>query len=83
MQSKQKMVKVDWVDSSEWNGWRDDIKDMKPSICTTIGYLRSDCKAHIIVASSKSDNSHCSHMVIPRGCITKIKELKEDDRPSV
>ena len=79
MQKKKRIVRVDWQDSCEWNGWRDDTKDMKPSNCTTIGFMRSDCKNHVIIASSQSDHSHCSHMVIPRGCIKKITDLKDAD----
>lgn len=74
---QKRMVKVDWQDSCEWSGWRDDINIMKPSNCTTIGYLRKSYKTHIVVASSASNGGFCSHMIIPHGCIKKITDLKE------
>lgn len=77
MQKRKRIVMVSWQDSCEWGGWRDDTKDMKPSNCTTIGYLRKEYKSHVVIASSASEGNHCSHMVIPKGCITKITELKE------
>ena len=77
MQKAKRIIKVDWQDSCEWSGWLDDISDMKPSNCTTIGYLRKDCKTHLVIASSSSEGGCCSHMIIPKGCITKITDMKE------
>lgn len=74
---QKRIVKVSWIDSSEWSGWRDDSSDMKPCACTTVGFLLRSNKTHVIVAGSQSDGNHCSHMVIPRGAITKITDLKE------
>jgi hypothetical protein len=73
------MIKVDWVDSCEYGGWRnrEDVADMKPAPCTTIGYLMKESKTHMVLASSTCGSSQCSHMSIPKGCIVKITDLKE------
>jgi hypothetical protein len=79
MQKKKRIVKIDWVDSCEFGGWQDDINDMKPCSCTTIGYLLKECKTHVVLAASASGTSFCSHMTIPKGCIVKITDLKETE----
>lgn len=82
MQKKKcRMLKVEWVDSCEFGGWRDldDVADMKPAPCTTIGYLLKEYKTHLVLASSICGSSNCSHMSIPKGCITKITGLKNDE----
>lgn len=80
MQKKPKVIRVDWQDSCEYAGWREksDVAEMKPAPCTTIGYLISDCKTHLVLASSICGSSQCSHMSIPKGCITKITPLQEE-----
>jgi hypothetical protein len=77
VQKKRKILRIEWLDSCEWGGWRDTIDDMKPCPCTTVGYLLKETKAHVILAGSASGTSHCSHMVIPRGCIIKITEMQD------
>ena len=78
MQKPKRIVKVDWIDSAEWSGWRDDCAEMKPCTCQTVGFLLRSNKNHIVIAGSHSDgNSWISHIVIPRGAITAITDLKE------
>ncbi|MDD5510860.1 MAG: hypothetical protein PHI12_08620 [Dehalococcoidales bacterium] len=73
-----KIVKVEWKDAFETNGWSYDLSEMVPADCVTIGYLIQDCETHITIASSTNDAGVCNCMTIPRGCIVKITELKED-----
>jgi len=79
MPKVKRIVKVDWIDSSEWSGWRDDYADMKPCSCTTVGFLLRSNKTRVVIAGSHSDGNHCSHIVIPRGAIKSIADLKESE----
>ena len=70
-----KIVKVDWKDAYETNGWSYDLSEMVPADCTTVGYLIQDCDTHITIASSTADHGVCACMTIPRGCIVGITDL--------
>jgi hypothetical protein len=72
-----KLVKVEWKDAFESNGWSYDLDEMVPADCSTIGYLIQDLETHITVASSTADHGVCNCMTIPKGCIVKITDLKE------
>ena len=74
-----KIVKVEWKDAFETNGWSYELEEMVPADCTTIGYLVQDCETYITIVSSSADCGVCNCMTIPKGCIVKITNLKESD----
>jgi hypothetical protein len=77
-------VIVVWQDinscDSAWNS-EEDLKDLKPAICTTIGYLYEENKDWIKTFATYSFNLDSTldvgdAVVIPRGVILSIKKLE-------
>lgn len=80
-------VIVEWLDISSdgcdgaWNT-EDQLKDLVPAICTTIGYLYEDNKDWIKTFATYSINENSEDfdigdaVVIPRGCILLIKKIE-------
>ena len=74
-----KLVKVEWEDTVARNYWSD-IGDLHVSKVSSVGFLVGKDKRKIILSGMNSkDGQHNCTQVIPRGCITKITELKEKE----
>lgn len=79
----EKVVKVRWIDSMSDNGrWTlaEDI-DMKPTECTTYGFLVEANEEFITVAQTlgMEPEQYCQMMCIPRCSITSIVDITEYD----
>ena len=76
-------VIISWLDinscDSAWNS-EQDLKDLVPAMCTTIGYLYEENKDWVKTFATYSFNSDNLDVgdccVIPRGCILSIKKLE-------
>ena len=79
---KNTLVKVNWVDTITQRGWQDrnSIEDELASRCTSVGYVVADNKKVITIAGTVGSNdSHTLDAItIPKGCITKIRRIKND-----
>lgn len=76
MKTKHRATVINWVDSTSWLGWRSIGSDLCPSEITTIGWLISKSKSHVVVTSCISgDDQGRDAVTIPRGCITKMETL--------
>ena len=73
-----KEAKVTWIDTTSYNGeWMDvsRLVDFEPEKCHTKGWLVKETSEVVMVAQSISEISGVYNvMVIPKGCITTIKE---------
>ncbi len=73
------LVKVEWVDSCNHNGWQpaDGIDTI--ASCTSVGWVIRKNKTEICLAPSiDEDNSNvCSAISIPRKAIIRVAKLKE------
>jgi hypothetical protein len=78
-------VLVVWEDinscDSAWNS-ESDLKDLKPAVCTTIGYLYEDNDNYIKTFATYSIDPTTEEMdvgdaiVIPKGVIIKLEKLE-------
>ena len=77
-------VIISWLDinscDSAWNT-EDDLKELVPATCTTIGYLYEENKDWVKTFATYSFNSDSTldvgdAVVIPRGVILSIKKLE-------
>ena len=77
-------VIISWLDinscDNAWNN-EDDLKDLVPATCTTIGYLYEENKDWVKTFATYSFNSDSTldvgdAVVIPRGVILSIKKLE-------
>ena len=76
-----KIVKVKWIDSMSDNGrWTlaEDI-DMKPTECTTLGFLVEGNEQFITVAQTlgMEPEQYCQMMCIPQKAITHLFVIEE------
>ena len=76
------IVEVFWVDSAGRSRWDtlEAYKKERPALCKTCGYLLESTKSHVSVALSQGDSTTLRStvldaIVIPRGCVTKIRRL--------
>lgn len=70
-----KLVYIEWVDAVSDGGWEDDVKvDIHP--VRTVGYLITETKDGICLASTISGEMTNARMHIPKAWITKRKEIK-------
>jgi len=68
-------VYIEWVDAVSDGGWEDDIKvDIHP--VRTVGFLVSESKDGICLASTVSGEMTNARMHIPKAWITKRKVIK-------
>ena len=74
-------VRVEWVDSSGWNGWQPLDKVLKEAgedtlECTTVGLLLDQDKDSIMVVQNVSYGTNQVHspFKIPRSAITDYQE---------
>lgn len=75
-----KIIEVHWTDSESYLGWKapDIIKELGTANVISVGHEVVSDKDRIIlaIAYDKKNDSFCQIMIIPRGCITKIRILK-------
>jgi len=77
-------VIISWLDINSCdNAWNteEDLKDLVPATCTTIGYLYEENKDWVKTFATYSFNSDSTldvgdAVVIPRGVILSIKKLE-------
>lgn len=79
---KYKTVEVEWMDAQSGFGnaefVSDLIKDFKPTITFSIGYLLYDREEYMILGFMLFGEDMVKHnQLIPRGMIKKITELKK------
>ena len=80
-----KAVRIDWIDSCssdmQWRLMKELEGDIEPIRITTYGVVIQKTKECITVAQnySTSPEQVSSLMTIPRGCIKKIIELKNEE----
>ena len=82
-----KIYKIEWDDTFSFNGWYDDeglkskTKDMN-YLQKSVGIFAGEYQGYIIIATHENPNKDFNGWGhpdwIPRGCIKKIKELKDD-----
>lgn len=74
-----KMVRVEWSDSCSparmWQG-RGYGKRMRPSLITSVGFLRRKSRAHVTIMQSIDPCNEGNLLCIPRSCVKSIKKLK-------
>ena len=73
-----KIVLVEWEDSNVTHGWRhiDDGLDQLAH-CRTVGIIQFEDDHAMTLAMGDSDcGSVLETITIPKGCVTKIKELR-------
>lgn len=76
-----KLVYIEWVDAVSDGGWEDDIKvDIHP--VRTVGFLVSESKDGICLASTVSGEMTNARMHIPKAWITKRKVIKLENSVS-
>ncbi len=81
---KKKIVKVTWVDSSEYYGWQDvtEVQEKQCMRVMTVGILWEKTQAHLKIVQSFGESTHIlGILVIPRGCVKSIEELGEVEVP--
>ena len=76
-----KLVQIDWIDSTSSGRWEPDEdggKHRLPRI-RTVGYLLHRDKERMVLTQSVDSElkSNCDRIVIPMGCIKKLRYLKE------
>jgi len=71
-----KLVKITWVDSSNYNvGWHNDVEFDLVHI-VTIGLVISETEEYIAISHSVGqEESNYDVFVIPKGCIKEVVEL--------
>ncbi len=81
---KDKIVKIQWEDTSSNSGWRDRkfLKEWarKNTMCESVGFLVAKNKRNVILAAMKDMDKRFTdyndYHKIPRRCIKNIKILK-------
>lgn len=82
----ERIVEVIWEDSNSLEGWaaKSDIKDLKPALIRTVGYVDEDSPAMLKVIADipVDDDRLCKGRIvaIPRSAIRKVTELKRGRR---
>ena len=74
-------VEVEWIDAQTWNGEAEKvevIKELKPYLSKTCGYLLFEDKERIIISFLNFGEGRSKHFqMIPKGMVKKITKLKE------
>lgn len=71
-------VHIKWLDSAILShGWSYDTLEVKPKEIETVGFIKGISDKAVLVAHTQSNSGGCvGNMVIPTGCIVKIKTLE-------
>lgn len=72
----QKILQIDWNDTCTCDDWVCHGTDFETCHCHTVGYLVKRTNKAITLSATMGEQSNCQHITIPKGCITKITELK-------
>lgn len=73
------LVLIEWVDAAHEFGWMEgnDVDHSEPELtCFTVGWLLKKSKLHIKVCQTYSSDNHAQTIVIPKGMIRNLTELK-------
>jgi len=74
-----KLLYIKWHDSTSQQGgiWhdRESVEKMRPLQIVTVGWIISETKKYITLASSITKHQVSGDICIPKSCIKKIKEL--------
>lgn len=76
---KGDMVLVEWddiVNRSSWTALKK-VAEMQPAKCKDVGFFLEDDGKVIRILHSISDDDHGGPAIIPKGCVTRIKKLRE------
>ena len=76
---KDKIVYVEWVDSSSLRGvWHgvSEIIESGDVICRSVGYLVHEDDKALTIAAHKGTSDFAGEMRIPKGCIRKRKLIR-------
>lgn len=78
---KNSLIWVEWLDA-----WASTEDNTKPLVHTTVGFVYRESKDEIVLAQShyfaEDEKITNNFFGIPKGCIIKIKKLKEIDECS-
>ena len=74
-----KPVIIKWVDITTELIWNDATPKVKPLEFTSIGFLVEDRDEYVVF--SDTDGEWGQHTAYPRGCILRMRELK-DGKPN-
>ncbi len=74
---KYKIVLIEWLDSKGMERWEylDEIKQMPPCICYSVGFIIDNNKNYKTIALGLSGNQVLGRTTIPSGCIRSLKKL--------
>lgn len=77
-----KVAKVEWVDSTSYDGWRSRNLEFSPVNIETVGYLFNVNKEGVTIVQSEApvENGINAMIVIPKGCITKVSTLSKNGK---
>ena len=79
MKKEYKLVLIEWLDSKgvteKWE-FLNDIEPLKPSRCTSIGFLLDDAREYKTIVQSISNNQVLGRMTIPSCSIKKTRAIK-------
>jgi hypothetical protein len=83
MAKKDRMVRVEWIDSCADSGWKNRqyaAKEACVSKCESVGFLFKETRSDVTVCQSISHTSGSvsEMMTIPMKCVTKIVRLKDE-----
>ena len=81
MLNEYKIIEVEWMDAQSGFSTPEDvdvlIKDMKPILTYSVGYLLYECDDYIILGFMMFDKGSTKHyQLIPKGMIKRRKILK-------
>ena len=76
---KDQIVEIIWDDITSENGWikYEKAEVFPPIRCMSIGYYINETKKLIRISDTVNSLCDRSVLVIPKGCIVKIKRIKE------
>jgi hypothetical protein len=73
------IVLIEWRDAAHEFGWMEGnaIDDDEPELtCFTVGWILKKTKLHVKVCQTYSSDNHAQTIVIPRGMIRSMINLK-------
>ncbi len=80
MKQRLPIVEVEWEDAGSHGSWDDEdshLKQAKPLICYSVGYLASKRADRIILVASRASYQDGSNwQQIPRGCIRSMRYVE-------
>jgi hypothetical protein len=74
----QKMVLVEWLDTTNGAGWYDlsDIADEQPTLVKTVGFLVQKDKKKVVLTASLSEGEGLGYVAIPAPWVKRIKRVR-------